>query len=227
MISFFSYKKKLKETLALRDQEPPLRIGWLVALLVSGVLSVIILAVAIAPEGKPTIHFEEGGLATTLSGIFLSMTSGFAALCFLLKLDHDGWSRYFWLMAALGFLFFSLDEFLQFHERVGRWIGQSDIGAPTTFRNWNDVIVIAYGVVAVVVMGSFLTEILRYPKVMGLLAIAFGFYCIHTLIDSTQQRSSLSITLEESAKLFASAFFALSMFVSVLAIVASCRSSDR
>ena len=40
------------------------------------------------------------------------------------------------------------------------------------------------------------------PRVAEMLLIAFGFYSIHTLIDSTQTRSSLSIILEESGSHF-------------------------
>ena len=135
--------------------------------------------------------------------------------------NSNDWLQFFWLLTAIGFLFFSFDELMQFHEKLGGLIKRSSVGPTRTFRNWNDVIVIAYGVVAIPVVFYFLPEILRLPRVTEIFVIALSCYGIHTIIDSTQRRTSVSIILEESAKLFSSAFFAITMIFGILTIIAS------
>ena len=131
----------------------------------------------------------------------------------------------FWGLSAGGFLFFSFDELLQFHERLGEFIASTPIGPAEIFRNWNDVIVIGYGMIAILVLFYCLPAILRIPMVAETLALAFGFYLTHTIIDSTQVRTSLSIIVEESAKLFSSAFLALAMLYGIFATVATLKNS--
>ena len=54
-----------------------------------------------------------------------------------------------------------------------------------------------------------------------MLTVAFCLYCMHTFIDSTQEpRTTVSVILEESAKLFSCAFLAISMLVGLLDIIA-------
>lgn len=217
-----TYKDKLKNSLLQRKHIAPPPTGFPVALAVAGLCIYIIIAILIAPVGHPEYHFaSERGIITVLSAIFLAMAGSFAGICFLLRHNSNDWLQFFWLLTAIGFLFFSFDELMQFHEKLGGLIKRSSVGPTRTFRNWNDVIVIAYGVVAIPVVFYFLPEILRLPRVTEILVIAFSCYGIHTIIDSTQRRTSVSIILEESAKLFSSAFFAISMIFGILTIIAS------
>ena len=218
-----TYQNKIEEALRLRAQEEAPNILFPAVLLSAFLLVTIAVALLVAPEGRLIKEFQEFGMVTALSAIFLAMTSSFAGLCFYLKREGTDWRRYFWLLTSLGFLFFSLDELLEFHERFSWWLEDTRIGPTTTFRTWNDVVVILYGVVAVAVTLGFLPEVLRYPRVIDLLIAGFLFYCLHTLIDSTLVHTPTKMIVEESCKLFASAFFALSMFIGVLAIIDSSR----
>lgn len=179
---------------------------------------------AIAPENRLDRHFDEEGLVTYSSALLMAATSCFAFLCFLARRDQGGkdvwpWGRWLWLLIGLGFLFFALDEIMEFHEELDMFVADTSIGRPESFRNWNDVIVIGYGLVAAVVLLPFLPEVLRYPRFPALLAVGFGFYALHTLIDSTvSDPTDTSKIFEESAKLFAGAFFSLAVFAALLAI---------
>ena len=52
------------------------------------------------------------------------------------------------------------------------------------------------------------------------LAIAFGFFIVHTTIDSfVYVRTYLSVILEESCKLYSSAYFASAMFIGLIGII--------
>ena len=86
-------------------------------------------------------------------------------------------------------------------------------------RRWNDIIVLLYGIVALSIALVLLPDILRYKMLLELFVIAFIFYAIHTLIDSTQDpRTTVSAILEESAKLFCCTFLALGTFIGFLGI---------
>ena len=219
-----AYQNKIKEALQLRAQETTPSILLPVTVLIAFLLGFIVLALLVAPPHKLHEEFKEDGMVTALSAVLLSMTGAFAGLCFYLKHQATGWGRYFWLLTALAFLFFALDELLEFHERLGWWLDDTEIGPTTSFRNWNDVVGIVYGLIGLTVASSFLPEVLRYPRVVNLLITAFVFFGLHTLIDATQRYSSTSVVLEESCKLFASGFFALSMLVGVVAIINSTQS---
>jgi len=85
--------------------------------------------------------------------------------------------------------------------------------------------VIFYGLAALLIMAGFLPEILRFPWVIETLSIAFFFYFIHTLIDSTQYLPyPISTILEESSKVFCNEFLALSMLTAFLGIKNSSQS---
>ncbi len=185
-------------------------------------LVILVCCVFIAPEADVDFHFrEEEGIVTTLSAISLSMASGFAGACFLTEGKPGHGLRLWWLLTCLGFFFFACDELLRFHEHAGTYVRQHMFGRPTHFfRNWNDLIVILYGVVALPVIGFFFPRILRLPLHMELLAVAFLAYCVHTGVDVLPHgdgfvgriMSSIPSSIpEESAKLFASTFFAVAM----------------
>ena len=153
----------------------------------------------------------------------MAFASAGAGFCFLVMTESKDKQKYFWLLAALGFFFFSFDELFGFHEKFGGLIGR-ELGGSGSFRNWNDLIVIGYGLVALPVLLYFIPELLRSPKVAELLGVAFVCYMLHTIIDSTQvTASTTSIILEESCKLFAALFFAFAMVVAALTEVNSIR----
>ncbi len=147
-------------------------------------------------------------MITALSAIFLAMGGGFAFASFFMSPDQENRHRYFWLLMAMAIGFLSLDELVGFHEEMGRYLNYRSVSGEAPFgifRNWNDVVVISYSIPALFFMIYFLPSLLRYPRVFEILVIAFSFYGIHTIIDSTQEpATTLSYILEESAKLYCS-----------------------
>lgn len=226
MISRF--RRSLNDSLAHRKGSSIPQISPVLITLLVFLIGYIILSLTIAPEGDLDYHFvKEEGSITALSAILLAMASGFAGMCFFLSRPSFNYARYFWLLSSLAFCFFALDELLGFHEFGGSLI-KNKIGSPQAFRNWNDVIVIGYGFLAIPVFIAFLPEILRYPKVAEMMAIAFVFYGVHTIVDSTfEPRTNISVVVEESAKLLSSAFFSLCMFIAALGIASSSGSSSK
>ncbi len=211
------FQRNYKKALAQRAQVTLPKLRKPIALLTIGTVVFLVIAVMIAPENHPGRYFKkEGGMATTLSAIFLALASIFSGVSFNLSRARTDFLKFFWLLAAVGFAFLFLDELIGFHEMTGRFLAPA-VEVPEGFRNWNDIVVILYGIVALFVMAGFLPEIFRYPKVMEMMGVAFLFYFIHTLVDSTQEpRTDISAIIEESAKVFCGEYLAISMFVAIL-----------
>ena len=216
------FKRNFGEALAQRSQVTLPKLGKPIGILAIGTLVYLSIAVMIAPEGQPGRYFlKEGGMVTTLSAIFLALASICSGVAFNLSRARTDFLRFFWLLATIGFAFLFLDELIGFHEMTGRFLDPA-VGIPEGFRHWDDIVVMLYGVVALFVMAGFLPEIFRYPRVMEIMGIAFLFYFIHTLVDSTQEpRTDLSAIIEESAKVFCAEYLAISMFVAILGIKAA------
>lgn len=218
------FQRNYKEALAQRTQVILPKLVKPLVILFTGTLVYLAIAVMIAPEDQPGRYFiKEGGMVTTLSAIFLALASIFSGVSYNLSRVRTDFLRFFWLLATIGFAFLFLDELIGFHEMMGRQLDPV-VGIPEGFRHWDDIVVILYGFVAIFVMAGFLPEILRFPKVMEMMGIAFLFYFIHTLVDSTQEpRTDLSAIIEESAKVFCAEYLAISMFVALLGIKAATK----
>ena len=223
------YIDRLRDSNVRRREMPLPALGaWVVA---GGglLLTYIVLALVLIPGNEPReYHFiNERGAITALSALCLAAAAGLAFVSFFISKRRT--ERLFWLFFSLALGFFALDELMEGHERIGAVLQRVPwLTLPDSFRNWNDVVVISYGIVAVAFLICFLPAILRYPRFLEALAVAIAFYSIHTLIDSTQEpRTTLSAILEESAKLFCSATPALASFIGLLSRLKPVFKQDR
>ena len=170
------------------------------------------------PQAREYQFASEKGSLTAASSIFLAMASAFSAAAFHFSKQRKTHKSLFWLTATLGFFFLSFDELMRIHEFVGMLL-REEVGAPAIFRNWNDAIVIGYGIAAFVAVFVFLPEVLRYPKFAELFVAAFGFFVLHTAVDAlAEPQTTTSAIIEESAKLLCSASLSLAAFVGFLAV---------
>ena len=213
----------MKTALRLRRQRNAPEIAKNLVTLVLLVGVYIAISILVVPPGEADdFNFaDERGSVTALSAIFLAVASAYAFICFLVTTEVEKRHRLFWLMMTCVFGFLALDELLQFHERVGSLLEFSDTLKETiedsSMRNWNDVIVILYGVMAIPVAIFFLPSVFRFPRVFELLFVGCCFYVVHTAIDSAvEPRTTFSTIVEESNKLYCSMFLAVAMFVGLL-----------
>ena len=211
------FADNLREAIIFRQGTNLPNVGSIIIAVTFCTLAYILFVLFVtSPDTALEYHFDsERGAVTALSAIFLAMATSFSIASLVINSRLKDPHIWLWVVMALGFGLLALDELLQFHERFGRIIGRSVDPGP--FRNWNDVIVILYGVLALPILLVFLPSILRCRMVLELFVVAFLFYVIHTFIDSTQDpRTTLSAILEESAKLFCVSFLALGTFVGFL-----------
>ena len=207
----------IRESLKLRKQAAlPAVTSIFLAVLVF-TLAYIAISIQFVPERKQLAFnfISERGSVTVLSAIFLSMACSFSIASLVVNLRDKTAPILMWVIMAAGFFFLAMDELMQFHERLG--VTMKHYADAGIFRNWNDIIVILYGVLALPVIAALLPGILRYRMFFELIVIAFVFYAIHTLIDATQSpRTQVSMILEESAKLLCVMFLALGTFIAFL-----------
>ena len=217
------YRNDVVAAWTLRRQRPvPAWTG--VACSGLGLLAVYIgVAILWVPKGGvPHFHFvDEDGAITALSAILLSVAAGFALVALLAVPDAGTRDRLFWLTLAAGLTFLALDELLEFHERLGTVMDRSNptggIGGLSKFRNWNDLAVILYGVVAMFPAALFLPSVLRYPRMAELLGVAVACYVTHTAIDSlVEPQTVASVIVEESCKVLCGYFLGLASLVGLL-----------
>jgi hypothetical protein len=214
----------LSHTRTIEELAPPRFFFGLAGLAILGVIAYIALSIVAAPGDEPLYHFGEDGAITALSTVFLSMASALALAVFYLRIEDWKSGALFWLVLAAGCAFLALDEQLMLHERGGHVIEVSSVGATEMFRNWNDVIVIGYGVVALAIAAVFGREILRC-RVFALVFLGgFAFYALHTGIDSiVPDTVAWKDIPEESAKLKSVLFLFLAMTAQFLAVVEPLR----
>ena len=194
-------------------------LGFLTA--VVGLIGLYVVASIFVRPGDepPDFNFvNERGTVTALSAVLLATGAAFALSAFLLATKESLKTRVFWILAAAALGVLALDELLEFHERIGDRIDALGIGAGPV-RHWNDVIVIAYGVFALGFLCYFVSTVVRFPRFVELLAVAFTFFLLHTTVDSlVEPPTVVSVIVEESCKLYCSAFVSLAFLFGMLAV---------
>ena len=208
-----SYGIRVREALGERRDVEINGVWWIVALVVAATIGYIVLALIVIPGDEPReYHFiNEDGAVTALSAFYLVTAAAFS-ICTFVSLREVGDSNgKIWLLFAAGFSFLAFDEMLLFHERVGAFVDRfSESGE---FRSWNDIVVILYGTIAILIMVVIFPALLRWRLVLEMFGTAFVFYGVHTLIDSVSEPpTTWSVILEESAKLMCGAFLVLGSF---------------
>ncbi len=123
----------------------------------------------------------------------------------------------YWRLAALGLLFLAADEFFALHEGMGRALTWAGVPTPGHTDHLDDVILVAYVVVAGVISLWYMRELLRVPIVLALLLLGFGVAGFAVLLDNNIQSPTNEIgpreAVEEFAELAGAALIALGMRV--------------
>jgi len=172
-------------------------------------IGLIAVSLILAPEGEDLDYqfIEEDGLNTVLSSFSLAAAATFAFASSMFAPSKDKTQVRMWWIFAAGFAYLSIDEVFQIHEQIGWFLHTITDSGP--FRNWNDVVVITYGLLALTVLWFVLPEVLKHDKMPELFALGFVCYLVHTMTDSLVEDATVtSIVIEESYKLACNFFLA-------------------
>jgi len=195
----------------------PPRLGGLVAVTAACIGAYIGLSVLFAPRGVIAYNFaSEQGTVTTLSTGMLLMAACLAAMGFWSVREDSSRARLLWAALTVVMSYFAVDEVMEFHERVGEFLNAHVPRGP--FRNWNDIVVILYGIAVIPLALLLWHEVLRYRRLFTMLVVTGLLYVGTTSVDTlTTTPTDLSNIVEEGLKGTCSTFFMLSMLTGLVA----------
>ena len=227
MSFFHTLSMQTRESWQARSLSPRPPILSVTCLFIALIVPYLVASIVFHPTG-PDISSDfsdERGTVTILSAVLLSSGAAWAYAAYLLAPWREKRYRLFWFFLAVAITFLAIDELFGFHEGLGDKLydhtALSVLVDHTPLRNLNDAIVILYGVVALPVAILLLPGLVRVPRVLGLIVVAFSFYAIHTVIDSiSEPPTDLSMIMEETAKVMCSCFIALAMLTGMRGVVA-------
>jgi len=228
-IIFQRYLKKIQSAYKNRPNRFELEFFLISIVFVFTILAFISFSVFIRPEGYRFAHnfYSEDGSITILSVTLLTIASFLSYVCFFMKPLICKHQRLFFLIIALALTFLALDEILHFHEKFGDYLDsigfmKKAIFSRTSIRRWNDLLIVLYGVVSLPVLIGFLPIAIRIPYIVEYFLIGFFCFAVHTLTDAfIEPPTTFSYIIEESAKLFTSAFLVLGLISALLFLINS------
>ena len=167
--------------------------GWPLA--VGGPLAIA--AVAVALGAQPAEQFGEGKLGTWASCLLLLSSATLAFDTWRARRPARG--ALLWLLIASGFVYLALDDAFSWHEKLDRFLHRKVLGiVPTDVTtSLDDLIIGAYGLVALALLYRFRDEIRRVPTLMRLLAIAMGLMFLQVAIDVIDHEAVLRALAEK------------------------------
>jgi hypothetical protein len=209
---------------AARARRGPISLWPVVAVVTCCLLAYIGLSVVFAPPSivdpngtalPYNFKSERGSITLLSSGMFL-VAACLAGLTLVTVRAERGRPRQLWSALTAAMVYFSIDEVMGFHEAIGEALDEHVPTGP--FRTWNDVVVIAYGLIAVPLALLLWREVLRYQRLLTMLLIAGVLYVGTSGVDTlTADATAVSTVIEEGIKVCCSTYFALSMLTGLVA----------
>jgi hypothetical protein len=196
--------------------------------------------------GSPARHFGESGFTTWVSGAQLLAISVVTWKIWRLRggrFVRDAWRapHVVWLLIAAGFLFLTIDELVQIHEQLDRWI-HAVLGITETAvtDRLDDVLILGYGLVGLGVLYQYRRELRLFRRDVVLIIVGFVLLSVMIAVDmlfghpdiialfapahAVRSLSGWAGAVEEGFKLFAEAAFLAAFYGTYRrASAAACR----
>ena len=194
------------------------------------VIAAVILR-AILLEKGPYRYFDEGSLINWLSGVKLLILAGINWKIYRLRTSikekyKSAKNCLIWQFFAMGFVFCALDELIQIHENIDKFIHWFfQIQETILTDSIDDLIVLSYGIIGLLVIYYFRQEFYFYRDAFTYFKIALVLACCSIGLDFLTQGQEADIltetqemqrewlrSIEEIFKLFAEAFLITSFY---------------
>ena len=180
------------------------------------VLDVLALSAAGIVYGLTTnlaVTFAEFGPIQTLKAghLLVSGVSGYLIYTRFWRLPQAGQradapGTFFWILSGAGLVWLSIDDYLQIHERLGDVL-EEDLGIMIPLlNNPDDIIVLGYALVALIVVAIFFGKLRRSRAMFPLLAIGLGFLVVSLAVDFFAPHETAVTGLEEPTNLIGAGF---------------------
>ena len=163
--------------------------------LVGGVLAVNVLAMSIAAivgglTGMLDEAFGEYGPMQTLKAaqLLLAGVAGYYIYTRFWRLPQAGQrvdapGSFFWIISGAGLVWLGIDDYFGIHESVGDAL-EGGLGTTVpVLNNFDDLILLGYGIIGLTVVAIFLGELMRSRATFPLLMTGIGFLIISQAVD--------------------------------------------
>ena len=118
----------------------------------------------------------------------------------------DASGSFFWILSGAGLVWLSIDDYVQIHERLGDVL-EEDLGITIPLlNNPDDIIVLGYALVALVVVAIFFGRLRRSRAVFLLLTTGLGFLVVSLAVDFFAPHGTTLAGLEDPTNVVGAGF---------------------
>ena len=182
-------------------------------ILVMDVLALVAAGIVYGLTTNLAVTFAEFGPIQTLKAghLLVSGVSGYLIYTRFWRLPQAGQradapGTFFWILSGAGLVWLSIDDYLQIHERLGDVL-EEDLGIMIPLlNNPDDIIVLGYALVALIVVAIFFGKLRRSRAMFPLLAIGLGFLVVSLAVDFFAPHETAVTGLEEPTNLIGAGF---------------------
>ena len=177
------------------------------------VLALIAAGIVYGLTTNLAVTFGEFGPIQTLKAghLLVSGVCGYLIYTRFWRLPHagqrvDAHGSFYWILSGAGLVWLSIDDYVQIHERLGDVL-EEDLGITIPLlNNPDDIIVLGYALVALVVVAIFFGRLRRSRAVFPLLAIGLGFLVVSLLVDFFAPHGTTLAGLEDPTNVVGAGF---------------------
>jgi len=173
-----------------------------------------------ASKGDMMLRFHEREAVTFLSALMLGLISMMSLVLYLLKkrLPVFDKGRRFWLLSAIGFFYLCMDEYFMAHEGIDEAIA-SLFGKDIKHLNLDNLVLAAFGLIALWVCFSFRKELLKHKEIFPFLFLG-GLGLVGTIIFHRFERVDIVLeVIEEGFKILGVSFFFAGFLVTLTSFI--------
>ncbi len=170
------------------DQLRPHRTVVLSILAANGV-ALVVAAIVGGLTGKLSETFGEFGpmQAIRAAELLLAGVAGYYIYTRFWRLPQAGQrvdapGSFFWILSGAGLVWLGVDDYFGIREQVGDAI-QNGLGVTVPLLDYDDLILLGYGVVGLTTVAIFLAELMRSRAAFPLLATGIGFLIVSRASD--------------------------------------------
>ena len=171
------------------------------------------------------LRFREREAMTFLSALMLGLTSLISLVLYWLKrrIPAPNKGFRFWMFSAIGFFYLCMDEYFMAHEGMDEAIG-SLFGKDIKHLNLDNLVIAAFGLIALTVCFCFRKELLRHKALLPFLFLGAVGIAGTVVFHAFERINIVWEVVEESFKilgvsfLFAGYLLTLSSFIKKLSI---------
>jgi hypothetical protein len=173
-------------------------------------INAVCVLIGLATWGQDGVHqlFRDLGPASFVTAALTLVCALFGALIARREATHHGhdWRDFtnYWFLAAIGFLYLSIDAPLDIHGKLGNAV-ERHAGVPPFINHWSDFVLVFYMAAGLLISALHWRELASHRRALALFLAGAAISAVMLLVDSSTAQRPWQQVLEESLELFAGA----------------------